>query len=96
MEKIGFDMDHLHMIMVIPPKYSIANVMGTLKSKSSSLLGLSEGLCKLQKGKDFHMLSGVELQNSKRGKHIIKFPTTINSSMVLGNIFELTTYEVIL
>ena len=26
------------MIMVIPPKYSIANVMGTLKSKSSSLL----------------------------------------------------------
>ena len=38
MEKIGFDMDHLHMIMVIPPKYSIANVMGTLKSKSSSLL----------------------------------------------------------
>ena len=42
------------------------------------------------------MLSGVELQNSKRGKHIVKFPTTINSSMVLGNIFELTTYEVIL
>ena len=38
MEKISFDMDHLHMIMVIPPKYSIANVMGTLKSKSSSLL----------------------------------------------------------
>ena len=38
MEKIGFDMDHLHMIMVIPPKYSIENVMGTLKSKSSSLL----------------------------------------------------------
>ena len=38
MQKIGFDMDHLHMIMVIPPKYSIANVMGTLKSKSSSLL----------------------------------------------------------
>ena len=38
MEKIGFDMDHLHMIMVIPPNYSIANVMGTLKSKSSSLL----------------------------------------------------------
>ena len=38
MEKIGFDMDHLHMIMVISTKYSIANVMGTLKSKSSSLL----------------------------------------------------------
>ena len=59
-------------------------------------MGLSEGLCKLQKGKEFNMLSGVELQNSKRGKHIIKFPITINSSMLLNNRFELTTYEVIL
>ena len=32
-EKIGFDMDHLHMIMVIPPKYSIANVMGYFKKQ---------------------------------------------------------------
>ena len=51
----------------------------------------SEGLCKLQKGKECNMLSGVELQNSKRGKHIIKFPITINSSMLLNNRFELTT-----
>ncbi len=33
---IGFDGDHLHMVMVIPPKYAIADVMGKLKSQSSS------------------------------------------------------------
>lgn len=35
-ETIGFDHDHLHMIMVIPPKYSISDVMVSLKSQSSS------------------------------------------------------------
>jgi putative transposase len=35
---IGFDGDHLHMVMVIPPKYSIASVMGRLKSQSSAQL----------------------------------------------------------
>jgi putative transposase len=37
-ETIGFDQDHLHMVMVIPPKHSIASVMGSLKSQSSSEL----------------------------------------------------------
>ena len=37
-EVIGFDQDHLHMVMVIPPKYSISEVMGKLKSQSASLL----------------------------------------------------------
>ena len=37
-ETIGFDKDHLHMVMVIPPKYSIASVMGGLKSQSASRL----------------------------------------------------------
>ena len=35
-EMIGFDEDHLHMVMVIPPKYSISDVMGRMKSQSSS------------------------------------------------------------
>ncbi|MCL9774054.1 IS200/IS605 family transposase [Vibrio methylphosphonaticus] len=34
-ETIGFDEDHLHMIMLIPPKYCISDVMGKLKSQSS-------------------------------------------------------------
>ena len=37
-ESIGFDLDHLHMLMVIPPKYSIAEVMSRLKSQSTSEL----------------------------------------------------------
>jgi len=35
-ETIGFDEDHLHMVMIIPPKYSISHVMGKLKGQSSS------------------------------------------------------------
>ena len=35
-ETIGFDKDHLHMVIVIPPKYSISDVIGRLKSQSSS------------------------------------------------------------
>lgn len=35
-DAIGFDQDHLHMVMVIPPKYSISSVMGKLKSQSAS------------------------------------------------------------
>ena len=35
---IGFDGDHLHMVMEIPPRYSISSVMGKLKSQSSSRL----------------------------------------------------------
>lgn len=37
-ETIGFDGDHLHMVKFIPPKYSISEVMGKLKSQSSSRL----------------------------------------------------------
>ncbi len=37
-EMIGFNGDHLHMVMVIPPKYSIADVMGRMKSQSSSVM----------------------------------------------------------
>jgi putative transposase len=37
-ETIGFDRDHLHMVMVIPPKYALADVMATMKSQSASYL----------------------------------------------------------
>lgn len=37
-ETIGFDNDHLHMVMEIPPRYSIGAVMGQLKSQSASLM----------------------------------------------------------
>lgn len=38
LKEIGFDQDHLHMVMEIPPKYRISDVMGRLKSQSSSRL----------------------------------------------------------
>ncbi|MCF7944353.1 MAG: transposase [Spirochaetia bacterium] len=37
-ETIGFNHDQMHMIMVIPPRYSISEVMGKLKSQSASVL----------------------------------------------------------
>ena len=37
-ESIGFDQDHLHMVMSIAPKYSISSVMARLKSQSASRL----------------------------------------------------------
>ncbi|MCD4727948.1 MAG: IS200/IS605 family transposase [Pirellulales bacterium] len=38
LETIGFDEDHLHMMMSIQPKYSISSVMGKLKSQSAAQL----------------------------------------------------------
>lgn len=35
-ETIGFDQDHVHIVLVIPPKYSISNVIGELKGRSAS------------------------------------------------------------
>ena len=37
-ETIGYDGDPLHMVMIIPPKYSISEVMGRLRSQSLSRL----------------------------------------------------------
>mgnify|MGYP000461726353 CR=1 FL=1 len=37
-ETIGFDEEHLHMVMSIPPKYSISLVIGKLKSQSAARL----------------------------------------------------------
>jgi putative transposase len=38
LKTIGFDEDHLHMVISIPPKFSISSVMGKLKSQSASRL----------------------------------------------------------
>jgi putative transposase len=34
----SFDLAHLYMLIIIPPKYSIAEVMGSLKGQSASKL----------------------------------------------------------
>ncbi len=38
LEQIGFDKDHMHFVIGIPPKYAIADVMGELKPRSALLL----------------------------------------------------------
>ena len=38
LETIGFDQDHLHLVMVIPPKYAVSAVMAQLKSQSASIM----------------------------------------------------------
>ena len=35
-KEIGVDKDHIHMVMVIPPKYSVSSVVGRIKSQSTS------------------------------------------------------------
>ena len=37
-EQMGFDRDHVHFVMVVPPKYTIADVIGELKTRFASLL----------------------------------------------------------
>ena len=38
LETIGFDLDHLHLVLQIPPKYAVADVVARLKSQSASTL----------------------------------------------------------
>ena len=38
LETIGFDQDHLHLVLQIPPKYAVADVVAQLKSQSASTL----------------------------------------------------------
>ncbi len=38
--EIGIDMDHIHLYMLIPPKYAVSKVVETIKSNSSRALKL--------------------------------------------------------
>ncbi len=38
MVEIAVQIDHVHLVLVIPPKYSVASVVGTLKGRSASIL----------------------------------------------------------
>ena len=36
--EINMQVDHIHAIMIIPPKYSVSEVMGRIKGRSTSML----------------------------------------------------------
>ena len=42
----SMQVDHIHMVMVIPPKYSVSEVMGRLKGQTASRLGKKFGWLK--------------------------------------------------
>lgn len=37
-EQMGFDRNHVYFVMVVSPKYAVADIMGELKSRSASIL----------------------------------------------------------
>ena len=37
-KQMGFHRGHIHFVMVVPPKYTVADIMGELKSRSALLL----------------------------------------------------------
>ena len=37
-EKMGIDVDHLHLVIIIPPKYAVSNVVARIKSQTASKL----------------------------------------------------------
>jgi putative transposase len=43
----GLEGDHVHMLVSIPPKYSVAQVVGYMKGKSAIWVARSMGLTKL-------------------------------------------------
>lgn len=37
-EELNVQEDHLHMVMIIPPKYAVSDVVATMKSRTASYL----------------------------------------------------------
>ena len=37
MQEINIQRDHVHMMLVIPPKYAVSDIVGKMKAKSSSI-----------------------------------------------------------
>ena len=36
--ELGLETDHLHMVLVIPPRYAVSDVIGTLKGQTAKLM----------------------------------------------------------
>ena len=37
-ESIGMEKDHIHIVIIIPPKYAVSDVIGQIKQKTASQL----------------------------------------------------------
>ena len=38
-EELNVQIDHVHMVMIVPPKYSVSDVIGMMKGRTASNLG---------------------------------------------------------
>jgi putative transposase len=86
-ETIGFDDDHLHMVMVIPPKYSISEVMGRMKSQSSSHLRKShKWLSKVYWKENVVWSPGYFVSSVGIGEDIVKAYVEFQGRQDLGQI----------
>jgi putative transposase len=86
-ETIGFDGDHLHMVMVIPPKYSISEVMGRMKSQSASHLRKShKWLSKVYWKENVVWSPGYFVSSVGIGEDIVKAYVEFQGRQDLGQI----------
>lgn len=64
--------DHIHMLVSIPPKYSIAQIMGYLKGKSSLMIFEKYANLKYKKGNQHFWCRGYYVSTVGRNKKAIQ------------------------
>ena len=67
--------DHVHMLLAIPPKYSVAQVMGYLKGKSSLMIFDRHANMKYKYGNRHFWCRGYYVDTVGRNKKAIEEPT---------------------
>ncbi len=60
--------DHIHMLLIIPPKYSIAQVMGHLKGKSSQMIFVKFANLKYKYGNRYFWCKGYYVSTVGRNE----------------------------
>ena len=64
--------DHVHMLVRIPPKYSVSEIVGYLKGKSSLMIFEKHGKFKIQVWKSTFLVPGVLCRYSGKNTAAIK------------------------
>ena len=74
--------DHVHMLISIPPKYSVSEVMGYLKGKSSLMVFERHANLKYKYGNRHVSLNGISLFSSQRSDVRNEFIVLLNDAVV--------------
>jgi len=65
-------LDHVHMLVKIPPKYSVSEIMGYLKGKSSLIIFVRHANLKCKYGKDIYYVDTAGKNAKKIQEYIQK------------------------